>query len=231
MSNLKSLRVAKGLTQSELATLAGADQSQIAKLESAKIRMTAEWARRLAPHLGIGPEELAFPDEADIGLGAVSALGAFGVPDGAIPEIDGLVGAGSAAEAEVVQIPIGSSGETALGARVKAHWVIPPAAVSRMRRVSMRHLQMIECIGDSMEPRVMDGDIVLIDTSQRTPSPPGIFALWDGYGVTLKRLEIIPNSDPPTLRLIPENPRHETYDREMDEVNIIGRLVARFTFH
>ena len=77
----------------------------------------------------------------------------------------------------------------------------------------------------------MDGDVVLIDASQRTPSPPGIFALWDGYGVTLKRLEIVPNSDPPTLRLIPENPRHETYDRQIDEVNIIGRLVARFTFH
>lgn len=231
MSKLRSSRIAKDLTQAELATLVGADQSQIAKLESGKIRMTADWARRLAPHLGLGPEELAFPDDTDVGMGAVSTLGAFGVPEGAIPEIDGLVGAGSAAEADVVQIPLGMDGESVLGARVKAHWVIPPTAIARMRRVSTRHLQLIECVGDSMEPRVMDGDVVLIDTSQRTPSPPGIFALWDGYGVTLKRVEIIPNSDPPTLRLIPENQRHETYDRQIDEVNIIGRLVARFTFH
>jgi phage repressor protein C with HTH and peptisase S24 domain len=47
-----------------------------------------------------------------------------------------------------------------------------------------------------MEPLLASGDRVLIDTSQRVPVPPGIFAIWDGMGLVAKRIEHEPNSDP-----------------------------------
>lgn len=78
--------------------------------------------------------------------------------------------------------------------------------------------------GDSMEPTLKSGDIVLIDTSHRSPTPPGVFVLHDGMGLVAKRLEHIPNSDPPLVRIISDNPAYSAYERTAEEVNIIGRI-------
>ena len=39
-----------------------------------------------------------------------------------------------------------------------------------------------------------------------------------------KRLEHIPNSDPPRVRIISDNPLYKPYEGSGDEVNIIGRI-------
>lgn len=79
-------------------------------------------------------------------------------------------------------------------------------------------------IGDSMMPTILDNDIVLIDTAQRTPR------IWDqlwaidmgGLGM-IKRLR--PGKDG-AMRLLSDNaviPEEIAYDGEM---NVIGRVVA-----
>ena len=78
--------------------------------------------------------------------------------------------------------------------------------------------------GDSMMPTRQDRDIVLVDTSRRSPTPPGIFVLHDGMGLVAKRLEHIPNSDPPRVRIISDNAHYSPYEGLADEVNIIGRI-------
>jgi phage repressor protein C with HTH and peptisase S24 domain len=85
-------------------------------------------------------------------------------------------------------------------------------------------LRVIRVEGDSMEPTLLDGDIILIDLMRRAPTPPGLFVLFDGIGVVAKRLEHIPNSDPPTLRILSDNARYGTYERTAEEVNIVGRV-------
>lgn len=57
---LKNFREALHLSQAKLAELAGCGQSDIAKLETGERRTTADWAVRLAPHLGREPRDL-FP--------------------------------------------------------------------------------------------------------------------------------------------------------------------------
>ena len=78
--------------------------------------------------------------------------------------------------------------------------------------------------GTSMMPTLHDGDIVLVDTARRAPTPPGIFVLHDGMGLVAKRLEHIPNSDPPRVRIISDNSHYSPYEGVADEVNIIGRI-------
>jgi hypothetical protein len=46
----------------------------------------------------------------------------------------------------------------------------------------------------------------LVDLGRRSPTPPGIFVLDDGMGLVAKRLEHIPSSDPPRVRIISDNP-------------------------
>jgi phage repressor protein C with HTH and peptisase S24 domain len=84
---------------------------------------------------------------------------------------------------------------------------------------------MITVDGDSMEPLLSSGDRILIDTSQRVPVPPGIFVIWDGMGLVAKRVEHIPNSEPPKVVINSVNPEYQAYERIAEEVNVVGRVV------
>jgi len=80
-----------------------------------------------------------------------------------------------------------------------------------------------------MEPRLYEGDRVFIDLRYTVPSPEGIFALWDGYGVVVKRVEIVRGSDPLRVRIISANASYTPYEVALDDIKIIGRYAGRFT--
>ena len=63
MSVLKDLRARAGLSQAQLAALANTSQPQIKRLEDGERKLTREWAERLAPHLGVTPDQIVFPEE------------------------------------------------------------------------------------------------------------------------------------------------------------------------
>tara|TARA_E500000305_G_scaffold97673_1_gene88823 strand:+ start:266 stop:988 length:723 start_codon:yes stop_codon:yes gene_type:complete len=92
-------------------------------------------------------------------------------------------------------------------------------------RASARDLRVISIDGDSMEPVLYSGDKVMIDLSRTAPSPPGIFVLHDGIGLVAKQLEYIPNSDPPRVLIRSESARYRDYERTIEEVNIVGRVI------
>ena len=85
-------------------------------------------------------------------------------------------------------------------------------------------LRVMSVQGDSMMPTLNEGDVILVDMNQRGPVPPGIFVLHDGMGLVAKRLEHVPFSDPPRVRVISDNGRYTPYDCTADEINIIGRV-------
>ena len=63
--------------------------------------------------------------------------------------------------------------------------------------------------------------IAAINCSQTHPTPPGIFILDGGIG----RIEIIPSSTPQMLSISIENSAFTSYQRRIDEVHIVGRVV------
>ncbi|PKP69531.1 MAG: transcriptional regulator [Alphaproteobacteria bacterium HGW-Alphaproteobacteria-4] len=91
-------------------------------------------------------------------------------------------------------------------------------------KASPSQLRIMHVAGDSMAPTLLDGDTVLVDMALRVPNPPGIFVLHDGMGLVAKRLEHVPMSDPPRVRIISDNPLYTPYEGTADEVNIIGRI-------
>lgn len=91
-------------------------------------------------------------------------------------------------------------------------------------RADPANLRVMEVEGDSMLPTLHDRDVVLVDMGRRLPSPPGIFVLHDGMGLVAKRLEHIPHTDPPRVRIISDNDRYAPYEATADEVNIVGRV-------
>ena len=87
-------------------------------------------------------------------------------------------------------------------------------------------VKMIAVRGDSMVPTLWPGQRCMVDTNDRLPSPPGVFVVWDGMGLVLKRLELIPGSDPMRVRIMSDNPKYTAYERTLDEAHINGRVVG-----
>lgn len=141
-----------------------------------------------------------------------------------IPEIDGTLGAGLGGATDLVNVT-GDDGYTISRDAVLADWSLPEPYLTTELRVRAPNARIIAVVGDSMTPTLLPGDRVMVNTADRRPSPPGIFALWDGLGIVVKRVEHIPGSSPPTLRIISDNPHHAPYERTLDEAHLIGRLV------
>ncbi|MDX2072997.1 MAG: S24 family peptidase [Alphaproteobacteria bacterium] len=97
--------------------------------------------------------------------------------------------------------------------------------IRRKLCVSPADLRILTISGDGMAPTLCNGDIVLVDTSKKHPSPPGIFILFDGVGLAAKRLELLAQADWPKLRVIYDNPHYSTYEAPLAEHNIVGRVV------
>ena len=115
------------------------------------------------------------------------------------------------------------------GHQVVAHWTMP-AFYLRAFVEEPSAVVIIRVAGDSMEPDYPAGERVAVDTSHKVPSPPGVYVLWDGFGLVLKRVEIIPGSSPRKVRLMSINPGYPAYEVPLDEVQINGRVVGKWTW-
>lgn len=114
---------------------------------------------------------------------------------------------------------------------VSDYWRLPNAVMSRFGALP-HHIKAFPAQGDSMAPTILDGDVVFADTRYRVPSPPGIYVLSDQFGgVIVKRLEVTsrPGDEVVTVRISSDNPRHKDQELTLDEIQIIGRFVGRFT--
>ncbi len=144
-------------------------------------------------------------------------------PEG-VPEIDVRAGMGGGGDCQLDYVMDDNGGMMATDA-IKADWGLPESYLQSELRISRKSARIIEVIGDSMHPTLQSGDRVMVNTADKNPSPPGVFALWDGYGIVVKRIERVPRSDPPEIKVISDNTHHSEYSLTADEANIIGRVV------
>ena len=107
-------------------------------------------------------------------------------------------------------------------------WRMPAEFVKSHTSSPFERLKVVAVTGDSNIPDFMPGERVLVDTDDRKPSPPGVFVLWDGVGLVMKRIEVIPNSNPVRVRLIPRNPIYETYERPLADIVINARVIGKW---
>lgn len=147
-----------------------------------------------------------------------------------IDEIDVTAGLGGGGLAILEQTANGS-GMSFSAEVVRDFWRLPSWVLGRFN-AQASHIKAFPAQGDSMEPTIDDGDVVFVDTRHRVPSPPGVYALADEFGgVVVKRVEVIskPRDEQVIVRIISDNSRHAPRELLLDEINIIGRYVGRFT--
>ena len=122
----------------------------------------------------------------------------------------------------------GSSGLTDESARTVAAWQIPNEIVRGYTTAPAAELRIITVLGDSMEPTLLPGQRLLVDTADRRPSPPGVFVVWDGLGLVVKRVQLLPHTDPPRVKITSDNQNYEPYERTLDEAYIQGRVIGQW---
>lgn len=196
-----------GKNKSGLAKALGVDPSQITRLLAGERKLKADEIARVQGYFAV-EREISAPQT--------------------IPEMDVRAGAGGGG------VPVDAwaadgQGHMSPTDAVSNHWGIPLSFVRHELRSQPVNVRIVEVMGDSMLPTLGPGDRIMIDTAMRSPSPPGLFAVFDGFGVVVKRLELIPLTSPHRVRLISDNDKHQSYEVTIEEAHIIGRVICRIS--
>lgn len=90
--------------------------------------------------------------------------------------------------------------------------------------VSPRHAEVLIATGDSMEPTIRDGDVLLVDRSIDRIVSEGLYVVVYGDLVLLKRVQ---QRRDRTVVLMSDNPRYEPETvpaDEIDQITVAGRV-------
>lgn len=84
-------------------------------------------------------------------------------------------------------------------------------------------LVMFEVKGESMEPSIKDGDLIMVDTSNKTIRD-GVFVVRFDNSLVVKRLELMPNNK---LQVKSDNPEFSTFTVDLHEsgIAVIGKVI------
>lgn len=164
---LKEWRVLRGLTLEALGKLVGTDKTQISKLQKRR-HLTTTWMMRLAPPLGINPDDLMRAPNPDT-----------------VPNIDFPRARQIPAESKVM-LPVyaaasaGRDGETIDLDHPVDETPCPPELIG------VEGACGILISGSSMEPRYFDGEIVLIDPRKPLTPRKGVLVELDARSALIK---------------------------------------------
>lgn len=241
---IREIMTAAGLNQAGLAAKIGVTQPTVSRwLKGATPDPAQEDAlRELAGDVGrsrrrqpliasFDPDEVDPEDHEPRMVEGTMGRDVGSLPKDAIFQADVTIGMGPGGITHITDL-MNPDGNSYAAEGVKDWWRLPADVLQGRFRVPARRVRCFEAMGDSMEPKIHDGDIVFVDVGHTVPSPPGIYALADALGgIILKRLEISSarGQDPVRVRLISDNPKHSPEDRTLDEITITGRYLGRLT--
>lgn len=157
-----------------------------------------------------------------------------GVADAYAPEesdsrevLDGhALGMSSFDELDVA--PSAGAGSTVEDASVVRTWIMPRDVVTIVTDSPMGSIKILRLKGDSMIPTYQPLDRLMVDTADLSPSPGGVFVVWDGLALVVKRVQLIPHSDPLTVKITSDNPKYDPYTRSLGEAHIQGRVIGKW---
>ena len=121
-----------------------------------------------------------------------------------------------------------------LGSYGKSTWMPQGSGVGAVRRQRARrgassegYRNKSDCVANGqrigLHPFTMATGCWL--TSPQDPGAGETAVLWNGSGLVVKRVEILPHTEPPRLRLVSANPAYAPYTRLADEAHIVGTVL------
>ena len=99
----------------------------------------------------------------------------------------------------------------------------PAEMLQNITRAPEDALAMLRVRGDSMLPTLMDGDMMMVDTTRRSLTEDGIFILRYDDTLRVKRIDMNPQSGRVIVKS--DNPIYETFEVAPDSLTVMGRVV------
>lgn len=229
-ARLKEARIKAGYKYaSEAARALGVGETTYRAHENGANNFNAEEAKKYARKFDTSAQKLIFGNELNVSTGARVSSGASNDNTNLIPHLAVMAGMGGGGVAEHVNTS--ENGITFQKDAIRDHWKVPDFVLDRMG-VSRKNLFVLTGNGDSMLDTIHDKDAVFIDSSVRSPSQDGIYAIGDPfYGVIVKRLTYIGViDDEPTFRISSDNKDHPSKEEKLSQIDVYGRFCGLLSF-
>lgn len=209
VNNIEALREHRGWKRPELAKRMGTTPQQIERLEKGQRKLSQDWIDKAADAFGVTPAAIISNEVAL--AGARSARTHPSTDDTlemvGIQNIDQAFGLGGAFTDSPVEIEV-------------LHF--PKIWVDSITRSPPELLTWARGRGDSMEPTIRDGDLVLLDRSKRkVDEQDAIWAYTIGDIASIKRLRVKGDR----YQILSDNPTVPDDEEPIDFVNVVARVI------
>jgi transcriptional regulator with XRE-family HTH domain len=214
-------REARGMSRTELVKRSGVSKQQLSRLENGLIRLRLDHLKPFANALGYSPEQILlwgrYPGTSEDQIQGEASGASEHVPELA-----------SRSEAGAGYSKLRKHKEGQHVERIKAEdWAFPASFVTKQLQASAKHLLVIEAKGDAMAPTIMSGEKVIVDTSHKTPSPDGLYAIRDPFDhVIIRRLQLLRAAQPSRVKIISDNPKHAAEEVALSEIELVGKALC-----
>lgn len=108
----------------------------------------------------------------------------------------------------------------------KEKWTLPSTWLQHDVHADPGGVEIYTVVSDTMSPTLVIGDRVIVNVRARHPTPAGIFVLDEDGAYVCMRLQMLPNQRG-VVRVSADNPHYAPYEREVSDLDIRGRVVAR----
>lgn len=194
---LKAERQRIGVAPTEFATLCGVSRTTQFNYEAGDRAPDADYLQR-AHEAGIDVQYVVTGNKAECREDFV-----------VVPQYDVAASAGAGA--------LNGTEITSGGLSFSRHWLAE-------RGLNPSSLKVINISGESMLPRLSDGDKVLVDVSDTAPKSGRTYVLLQGEELLVKHCQLLPDG---LLRVSSSNSDYPTYDIDLSKTHgvlIVGRV-------
>jgi phage repressor protein C with HTH and peptisase S24 domain len=208
---LREIRVQSALNVSELSRMIGVPYKSISNYERGERKATVEYLALVSEHLGANVEWLLFgkgnmfSTEENSNRNDICSSDYIYIP---IYDIQAAAGHGCIVDEETVIDHFA----------FKADWFNKNICGSKP------DLVIFTAHGESMEPTIKNGDLIMIDTANKRIRD-GIFVIRFDNSLLVKRLSLMPKDK---LQIKSDNPEHPIFEvnlKEEDAFAVIGKVV------
>ena len=99
----------------------------------------------------------------------------------------------------------------------------PEDWLSSMTSAKEDDLVVIRARGDSMQPTISDGDMMLIDRTKKNVNTDGLFVLRYEDVLRVKRIDRNPSTG--ALLVKSDNPVYQPFEVRRDDLDVVGRVI------
>jgi phage repressor protein C with HTH and peptisase S24 domain len=208
-NRLKSIRKHLSLSQQALADSIDEKQGKIRDIETAKQKISVDFAKKIENIYNINPWWLLTGEGQMFLQNSVTDQNIAQIP---FYNVEGAAGHGCLVNNEHVleYIPFNK------------------LYIDKVLKTYPKNLSMICINGDSMFPTLISGDIVLVDHSKSKELTDGIYVLRLDNAILVKRVQPLPDNN---IKVTSDNKIYESYNLNLSTENadIIGKVVCRIT--